>query len=402
MPSSDDTAIFNYQDDIINSYVDKITDDEPFYVVDLNKIKEKYIDWKKLLPNVIPYYAVKCNPDAKIVKLLASLGSNFDCASIAEFDIVRSSGVSSDRIIYANPCKNKLHIECAKEYNIDHLVIDSVSELIKIYETYPNAKLVIRMKVDDSASECKFSTKFGSDQRTINNILKMANRLNINIIGISFHIGSNCKGNGFYMKAIKNARYVFDKAIEDYGMEMSFLDIGGGFPGINEGNISMDFFANEINFAINTYFGDLKNINIIAEPGRYFVTSSHTLAVNIINVKETNTGNSYTVNDGIYGSFNCVIFDHNDPIFIPLKRKNDRHKLKENLYLTTIFGPTCDSVDKITTTAMLPKLNIGDWCYIENFGAYTRASSSNFNGFGPIRVFYTGTDIVTTCHSNVA
>lgn len=359
--------------------------DESFYIVDLGEVAKKYIQWKKLIPRVHPYYAVKCNPDNEIIKTLGMLGANFDCASKEEFDIVLSNDISSDRIIYANPCKSKSHIKYSKERDIKYLVIDSENELYKIKDVYPEANIIIRLKVDDSGSLCKFSTKFGCSNEDAENIMKIGKENDMNIVGVSFHIGSNCKSKGYYHDAIKNAKYIFDIAKDKYDIKMELLDIGGGFLGVDEADITFEDFANEINNAINKYIDD--DINIISEPGRYFVTSSHTLITHVIGKKCINNDEKefkYTLSDGIYKSFNCVMFDHIIPTIIPVKDVYDSDKK----YKTTLFGPTCDSMDTISSDTYLVELNIGDWCYIPNFGAYTRASSSNFNGFNELKVYY--------------
>jgi len=126
-------------------------------------------------------------------------------------------------------------------------------------------------------------------------------------------------------------------------------------------------------------------IQFIAEPGRFFVEKSHTLVLNVIGKKRetiTNDANEiediiiYYLNDGVYGSFNCIYFDHKTPIVLPFNERNEN-----KMYKSKIFGPTCDSIDLISKEIMLPELAIGEWVYVENFGAYTTAASSSFNGF---------------------
>ena len=124
-----------------------------------------------------------------------------------------------------------------------------------------------------------------------------------------------------------------------------------------------------------------KKVKFIAEPGRYFAESSHTLVLNVIgkkNIIDEETGDKiivYYLNDGIYGSFGCIYFDHTEPLILPFNERNDK------VHKSRLFGPTCDSIDLIANEIMLPELAIGEWVYVENFGAYTVASSSNFNGF---------------------
>ena len=170
---------------------------------------------------------------------------------------------------------------------------------------------------------------------------------------------------------------------KNLGINISIIDIGGGFPGIDK-NIKFEDIAKRINDGINDFFQtelDNNTIQFIAEPGRYFAESSHTLVLNVIgkkNIIDDETGEKviiYYLNDGIYGSFGCIYFDHNNPTILPFNERNDK------VHKSRLFGPTCDSIDLISNEIMLPELAIGEWVYVENFGAYTVASSSNFNGF---------------------
>jgi diaminopimelate decarboxylase len=158
------------------------------------------------------------------------------------------------------------------------------------------------------------------------------------------------------------------------------IDIGGGFPGVDK-NIKFEDIAKRINDGIAEFFIEKAAIQFIAEPGRYFAESSHTLVLNVIgkkNIIDEETGEKiivYYLNDGIYGSFGCIYFDHNNPVVLPFNERNNE------LHKSRLFGPTCDSIDLISNDIMLPELAVGEWVYVENFGAYTVASSSNFNGF---------------------
>lgn len=139
-------------------------------------------------------------------------------------------------------------------------------------------------------------------------------------------------------------------------------------------------------------------MRIIAEPGRYYVASAFTLAVNIIAKKivlKEQTGSDdedesseqtfmYYVNDGVYGSFNCILYDHAH--VKPLLQK--RPKPDEKYYSSSIWGPTCDGLDRIVERCDLPEMHVGDWMLFENMGAYTVAAASTFNGFQRPTIYY--------------
>jgi diaminopimelate decarboxylase len=352
--------------------------EEAFYTVDLGCVLKKYQQWVRALPRVKPFYAVKCNPNNAIVKTLAGLGVNFDCASKAEISQVLGMGVAASRIIYANPTKMKNHIVFAKNSGVDLMTFDNVFELQKIAECYPEARLVLRIITDDSQSICKFSTKFGAPMDHIPSILAEGKRLNLNLVGVSFHVGSGCMSTQSFVKAIRSANTVF-KMAEDYGFNFNLLDLGGGWPGTDDDGILFDDIAASIRPVLDDYFGS--EVNIIAEPGRYFVAESHSLAVNVFAKREMKDEHGekkflYYINDGVYQSFNCIFFDH----VVPKPTTFDADN-RTNLFKTTIFGPTCDSMDCIAKDIMMPELMVGEWLYFKNMGAYTTAAASPFNGF---------------------
>jgi len=177
---------------ITRTLVDPAFEEEAAYFVDLGAVLRKYKEWVTHLPRVKPFYAVKCNPNAAILHTLASLGVNFDCASKNEIQRILGLGVSAKRIIYANPTKMKSHIRFAAGAGVEMMTFDNADELRKIHETYPNSKIVLRIITDDSHSICKFSTKFGAPLSTCRDLIALAKELELDLVGVSFHVGSGC------------------------------------------------------------------------------------------------------------------------------------------------------------------------------------------------------------------
>ena len=362
-----------------------------FYIVDLGEISRRYKKWTTLLPRVEPFYAVKCNPNNVICKLMALHGSGFDVASKYEINIVKDI-VNHDKIIYAHPYKDCDYLQYARTVDVDLSVIDSENEIDKIKLLHPDCSLLVRIKVDDSHSLCRLNEKFGvdtSDLKIVENILSYAKSTGLNVIGVSFHVGSGCDDPSQYHNAIKLAKDVFDIGTK-CGFTMNTLDIGGGFPGKND-DVSISLFENMckvINDSIDEFFSDRDDMRFIAEPGRYFVQASHVLVVNVIGRNERvnpETGSKeymYYINDGVYSSFNCIHFDHQKPEILPYNERNEKK------YQSVIFGRTCDSIDKITDNIQLPKLVCNDYLFVDGFGAYTVAASSTFNGFPEICSYY--------------
>jgi ornithine decarboxylase len=374
--------------------------DMPFYVINLTKVVQQYRHWKKHLPRITPYYAIKCNPDPLILETLLNLGCCFDCASKNEISQVLELGASPDKIIFANPVKSATHIKYARSSAVDLMTFDDVNELYKIKLHHPSAKLLLRIKIDDSKSLCQFNSKFGAGTSAseLIPIFNTAQACALNLVGVSFHVGSNCFGIDSYAHAIKSAAYVFQLA-ELHGFLFTVLDIGGGFPGIQTTTASIVTFediSNTVNVAIDEHFHADKypNLQIIAEPGRYMVASSHILVANVIGKKEAGSMFKYYINDGVYSSYNCIHYDHVLPkihslnALKTLKNKDTTNK-DVVLFKSTVFGPTCDSMDTIDTNCMLPELKPGDWVYSEDMGAYTiSAATTGFNGFLPAKKYY--------------
>jgi ornithine decarboxylase len=373
---------------IISSNIDEHDlDDTPFYILDVATVVKKLIEWKTLLPNIEPHYAVKCNGDPILLQSLLNLGTKFDCASQGEIEMMMRMGAKPEDIIFANPCKPKGHLNYAKKMGVKQMTFDNYQELVKIREVYPDAELFLRIVVDDYGALCQFSSKFGANLLDVPKLLNGVNEMGLNLVGVSFHVGSGQQTVEAFTDAIENARKIFDMA-EDYGIHMSCLDIGGGFPGDNEDEtINFEVLAKNIRLKIDELF---PNTRIIAEPGRYFAASCCFLATKITSIRdqtnsdyESNSDYLYYINDGVYGSFNNIIMDHATCLPTYLIEKS-----QDQLYRSTIFGPSCDGIDIIVKSYPLSKMNIGEWIYWENMGAYTMCAASSFNGFPLPKVHY--------------
>ncbi|XP_019212999.1 ornithine decarboxylase [Oreochromis niloticus] len=302
--------------------------DEPFYVLNLDDILEKHIRWITRLPRVKPFYAVKCNYTPAVIRMLNALDTGFDCASKAEIELALSLGVTPDKIIYAHPTKPRSHIRYARTHRVNVMTFDNEEELLKISLTHPQAKLVMRIAVDDSKSLLRLNAKFGVRLSSVSKLLECARWLNLEVIGVSFHVGSGCTGSMAFKQAITDARYAFDIA-NSVGFQMRLLDIGGGFPGREDfTEVKFEEFSEVINKALDELFPPANGLEIIAEPGRFYVDSAFTLAVNVIakRVEDTDECSGkclpdrkdyssekmmmYYINDGVYGSLSYLI---NDP-----------------------------------------------------------------------------------------
>ena len=311
-----------------------------------------------------------------MLRLLAGLGTGFDCASKAEIEQVLNLGVDPSRIIYAQPCKTKSYVRFAAERGVKQMTFDNSDELYKIKRFFPDAELLLRILTDDSTSLCRLSDKFGASLDTTMDLLTLAKDLELNVTGVSFHVGSGASDPQSFDKAVRDARFVFDQAA-DVGYHLKTLDVGGGFSG--------DLFesmADVLSKALDENFPS--TVRIIGEPGRYYVASAFTLACNVIARRDFRDPATMEVNymlylnDGVYGNFSSLIFDHQ--IASPrILSKRDR-STRSTEY--SLWGPSCDGIDRVTETCTLHGLlDVGDWLYFEGMGAYTRCSATKFNGF---------------------
>ncbi|KAF9196931.1 hypothetical protein BGZ50_004518 [Haplosporangium sp. Z 11] len=385
-----------------------------FYVADLGEVYRQHLRWKALLPRIEPFFAMKCNPDPMVMRLLASLGAGFDCASKNEIQSVLEMGVDPSRIIYANPCKQNSFVKYAYNNDVRMMTFDNAEELHKIKRFHPNAQLVLRILTDDSKSLCKLGLKFGAPLDTTGFLLATAQELGLDVIGVSFHVGSGCFDANAFGEAVIRARRVFDQA-KDYGFDFKFLDVGGGFPSahVTEG-ITFEKVAAILGSTVDALFGP--DVRVIAEPGRYYVGSAFTLATQVIARRTIsrdpaelmsmeqngNPTHMYYINDGMYGSFNCIMFDHQicEPKVL-LKDGGFTYQqplISEAHGLASVWGPTCDSIDCISSKARLPLMETGDWLYFENMGAYTITAASQFNGFRKSEILYTTTEQEVSLH----
>ncbi|XP_065874635.1 ornithine decarboxylase-like [Euphorbia lathyris] len=366
----------------LNSMIRSISDNqeqpEPFYILDLAVVLKLMEKWNQSLPNVTPFYAVKCNPEPALLLALAKLGASFDCASEAEIATVLALSVSPDKIVYANPIKQVSHIKYAVRTGVNLTVFDAKEEIDKMKKWHPESELLLRIKVpNDTTSWRSLGTKYGASTDEIIPLLKHARRLDMKVVGISFHVGSKATEADIYRRAISVARLAFDAAVQLEMPEMHILDIGGGF----KVNQLFDEIVKTVNESIGEFFHDIPSLKVIAEPGRFFVETAFTMATNVIGKRVRGDQIQYWIDDGIYGSFNTSAFDSSSMIFKPLK--NNEENDEEHLVITssTIFGPTCDSLDIVVKECKLPEMNTGDLLVFYNMGAYTTTAATKFNGF---------------------
>ena len=353
----------------------------PLFVVDHREIRRNYALFKKHLPRVQAYYAVKANPDPAIVRTLFDAGASFDVASMPEFMIVHENIKDMpakkrqdwiwDKIIYANPIKDDRTLAALDPYK-PLVTYDNQSEIDKLARHAPHAGLILRVNVPNTGSMVELSSKFGASPGEAVDLIEAAFDAGLVVEGLSFHVGSQCTNFQNYVQALGIADGIFKEAWDRGHEQVKILDIGGGFPAPYDPHVRP--FA-ELAKTLNAEFERLfpPKMEILAEPGRFLVATACTLVVEIIGKAVRSGKRSYYVNDGVYGTFSGVLFDHCQYHLKAFKKGASE--------ISAVFGPTCDALDVISMAEDLPtSLDLGDLLYSEDVGAYTIASATNFNG----------------------
>jgi ornithine decarboxylase len=359
----------------------------PLFVVDHDELRKNYALFRKHFPRVQIYYAVKVNSDAAIVKTFYELGGSFDVASMQEFHTVHQNIAKLpakqrqdfiwDKIIYANPIKPIETLEELDRYK-PLVTYDNHEEVKKIAKHAPHAGLALRLRVPNTGSMVELSSKFGALPGEAVDLIAYAHDNGLTVEGLSFHVGSQCTNPENYIQSIHLCASIFAEA-KSRGFTLKLLDIGGGFPAAYDASVpKFSDLAKKINHEINRLFP--KEIEILAEPGRFLVASAGYAVSKIIGKAVRNDKLCYYVNDGVYHTYSGVIFDHCTYHMKSFK--------KGATQICAVFGPTCDALDTISLAEQLPELELGDYLYSDNIGAYSAASSTHFNGFPPAKIVH--------------
>jgi len=359
----------------------------PLFIVDHEMVRNNYVEFKRRLPRVQAYYAVKANPDPAIIETLYNIGASFDVASIAEFNMVYDNirclpeadrqKFIWDKIIYSHPIKDRRTLEELNPYK-PLVAFDNREEIEKIRKHAPNAGLTLRIRVPNTGSMVELSSKFGASPAEAVSLISMAFDAGLTVEGIGFHVGSQCSNFENYVQALSISSSIMEEA-EASGFSLKLLDIGGGFPVRYDRHVRpFRELAKILNSELNRLFP--KTLEILAEPGRFMVATAATLVAEVIGKSERDGKRCYYLNDGIYHTFSGVLFDHCQYHLKAFKKGPKR--------ISAVFGPTCDALDTISQSEELPNLRVGEFVYSENIGAYSHASSTRFNGFPPAQVLH--------------
>jgi ornithine decarboxylase len=344
--------------------------DRPFLLIDSNIIREKARRFSAAMPRVRPHYAVKANPDPRVLKVVLEEGGGFEIASIAELELLLAQGFPAGEVYYSNPVKSREQIAAAAAKGVEWYVIDSLEELKKVHSLKADAKLYLRLDTPNIGSDWPLAGKFGAHSSEVRDIVATAARLKTDLAGIAFHVGSQCRNPENWRVGIEKARAVFDQ-MSKVGLNPRLLNIGGGFPVRHVKPIpSIEVIGDVVNRALEAFPAKVK---VIAEPGRYLVSDAGYFVCRIMGTATRANKRWMHLDAGLFGG----IIETAEGLKYKVRTDRAGPDIPWN-----VAGPTCDSIDVVMRDEPLPSdLQEGDYLYLKNAGAYTTAYASNFNGF---------------------
>jgi ornithine decarboxylase len=373
--------------DRIREFLRNRSDEGPVLVVDLDVVRDNYNAFARALPDSRVFYAVKANPAPEVLKLLASLGSCFDTASVAEIEMVLAAGVTPDRISYGNTIKKERDIARAFALGVRLFAVDCKAEVEKVARAAPGSKVFCRILCDGAGAEWPLSRKFGCEPSMAADVLEHAHRQGLDAYGVSFHVGSQQRNQHAWDRALAQAAAVF-KECGERGINLSMVNLGGGFPTKYLKNVpTVRTYGSAIFKALRKHFGNRIPETII-EPGRGMVGNAGVIETEVVLVSKKSEEDEVRWVYLDIGKFGGLAETMDEAIRYPIKTPRDGSEMTACI----LAGPTCDSADVLYEKQpyLLPvSLEIGDKLLIEGTGAYTSTYSSvAFNGFPPLKTIH--------------
>lgn len=358
----------------------------PCLVVDLDVVRDNFRAFEKAMPESKIYYAVKANPAPEILRLLASMGSSFDTASVAEIEMAMDAGAPAERISFGNTIKKERDVARAFELGIRLYAVDSVEEVEKVARAAPGSRVFCRVLADGEGAEWPLSRKFGCVPEMAVDVLRHAKSLGLDAYGVSFHVGSQQTDLSAWDRALGDAKMVFEKLAAE-GIALGMVNMGGGFPTRYLKDVpAAQAYGQAIFEYLSKHFGNTIPETII-EPGRGMVGNAGVIRseVVLISKKADNDNVRWVFLD--IGKFGGLAETMDEAIRYPIVTSRDADEKSP----CVLAGPTCDSADVLYEKAPYPlplSLTIGDEVLIEGTGAYTTTYSAvAFNGFEPLRSY---------------
>ncbi len=372
--------------DRIRAFIAERRPEGPCLVVDLDVVRENYLAFARALPDTRIYYAVKANPAPEILRLLASLGSSFDTASVTEIEQVIAAGGTADRISFGNTIKKERDIARAHALGVDLFAVDCIEEVEKVARAAPGTRVFCRILTDGVGAEWPLSRKFGCYPEMAIEVLERAHRLGLAAWGVSFHVGSQQRDTEAWDRALAMAAGVF-RALAERGIQLRMVNLGGGFPTRYLNDVpEVGAYGEAIFGALRRHFGNRIPETII-EPGRGMVGGAGAIKAEVVLISRKSADDPVRWVYLDIGKFGGLAETMDEAIRYPIRTPRDGDRVAP----CVLAGPTCDSADVLYEREPyeLPvSLEIGDEILIEAAGAYTTTYASvGFNGFAPLAAY---------------
>ncbi|MEP2944506.1 MAG: type III PLP-dependent enzyme [Hyphomicrobiales bacterium] len=368
----------------IYDFFDKNDAPSPCIVIDTEIVADNFKAFQRAMPETAIYYAIKANPAPEILRLLASLGSSFDAASITEVEMALAAGAAADTLSFSNTIKKEADIAKAHRLGVTLFAVDCIAEVEKVARAAPGASVFCRILTDNEGAEWPLSRKFGCDASMALEVLDRARQLGLQPNGISFHVGSQQTNIDAWDQAIAQSAALFKKC-EERGIELKSVNLGGGFPTQYLSDIpDTENYSTAIYDSLKRHFGNRIPATMI-EPGRGMVGNAGIIKSEVVLISQkSETDPTRWVYLDI-GKFGGLAETMDEAIRYPFRHRDEDGETSA----CVIAGPTCDGMDILYEKNPYPlplSLTIGDALFIENTGAYTTTYASNgFNGFDPLK-----------------
>lgn len=360
----------------------------PCFVLDVDRVAERYAEFQAAFPGVATFYAVKANPAPEILRRLVALGASFDAASLAEVSACLAAGAPPSAISFGNTVKKEVAISAAFAVGVRLFAFDSVQELEKLARAAPGSKVYCRILVGNDGAEWPLSRKFGCELPMAVDLMQRAAASGLDPYGLSFHVGSQQMKTHAYAAAVGRAASVIHELAAN-GVHIRVLNIGGGFPIRYQDDIPQTAAFGDALTTAMVGCG-ISGLAVMAEPGRYLVADAGALLTEVVLVSRKSEGDEVRWVYVDIGRFGGLAETEGEAIRYDVRRTESRGETA--LAPTILAGPTCDSTDTLYQANMvsLPvDLSPGDRLVIRGCGAYvTTYASQGFNGFAPPTELY--------------
>lgn len=355
----------------------------PFLCIDLDAVAQRFATFRRELPGVDVHYAMKCNPDPKLLAHLRGLGCQFEIASRSELDALRAVEVEPRSLLFSNPVRHAAHTRYAADQGVHRFAFDSECELASLAQNAPGASVYVRLATDAADSKVRSEGKFGVSVTTAQRLMLKAREYGLRPYGVAFHVGSQVEQPELWRVAVRRSAELMVRMQAD-GIRIEMLNLGGGFPAFHRvglpsigqiARVIREALASELPYAPET---------LVVEPGRGLVSDAGVMVSTVIGVARRREETWVHLDLGGFTLLEALESGHtlDYPVAdsIGSKTRMTSH----------ITAATCDSMDTIVydNRALSAGLGRGDRVFIYAAGAYTTSYASTFNGFTQPRIYY--------------